>query len=98
MLRALTLTLALAFGGGAYASSDLVSELKDLARANGGTPSAELQALTYDDAVYLLDGLNHTDLRRIAEAMNSGTLDLPRGVRHAIELKAPRLNARGPGR
>lgn len=92
------LVAALAIAGPALAASDLAAELKQLARAEKGQPSAALQEISYNDAVYLLDELNHADYRRLAQGMSSGQLDLPSSIRNALELKAPRLNQRGAGR
>ncbi len=97
-LAAATLIAALAVSGPASAASDLALELKQLAIAEGGQPSAALKAVSYNDAVYLLDELNHADYRRLASAMTNGQLSLPTSIRQALELKAPRLNQRGSGR
>lgn len=101
MLKSVTLSAALiaglALSGPALATSDLAIELKQLARAEKGQPSAALSAVSYNDALYLLDELNHADYRRLAQAMANGQLTLPTGIRQALEVKAPRLNQRGPG-
>ena len=97
-LAATVAAVALTLSGPSYAASDLAAELKQLARTQQGQPSAALRAVSYEDAVYLLDELNHADYRRLAQAMASGQLSLPTSIRHALELKAPRLNQRGSGR
>ncbi len=94
LLTAATLALA----GPAFAQSGLAAELKQLARAQQGLPSSALSAVSYNDAVHLLDELNHADYRRLSEAMSAGRLTLPISIRQALELKAPRLNQRGAGR
>lgn len=102
MFRPLPLTAALAaaltFSSPAMAASELAAELKQLARAEQGQVSSALSAVSYNDAVYLMDELNHTDYRRLAQAMAEGRLDLPTAIRQALEVKAPRLNQRGAGR
>ncbi|MDG1973117.1 MAG: hypothetical protein P8I56_19430 [Paracoccaceae bacterium] len=79
-------------------ASDLAVELKQLARAEQGKVSPALSNISYNDALYLLDELNHADYRRLSQAMVSGRLHLPRNIRNALEVKAPRLNQRGSGR
>ncbi len=102
MFRPLTLpavlAAALAFTSPAMAASDLAVELKQLARTQQGQASSALSAVSYNDAVYLLDELNHADYRRLSQAMAEGRLSLPSSIRQALELKAPRLNQRGAGR
>ena len=90
--------LSLAMATPAMAASALAIELKQLARAQQGQPSEALKQVSYNDAVYLLDELNHADYRRLAQGMSTGQLNLPTNIRHALELKAPRLNQRGAGR
>lgn len=97
-LAAAALMAGLAISAPASAASDLAVELKQLASAERGEPSAALKAVSYNDAVYLLDELNHADYRRLAQGMANGQLSLPANIRHALELKAPRLNQRGSGR
>lgn len=95
---AAAIAAALSVAGTAAAQSELAAELKQLARAQQGQPSAALSSVSYNDAVYLLDELNHADYRRLAQGMASGQLQLPTSIRQALELKAPRLNQRGSGR
>jgi len=97
-LSAAAVIAALAFAAPASAQNDLAAELKQLARAQQGAPSAALAALSYNDAVFLMDELNHADYRRLSQGMESGRLQLPTSIRQALELKAPRLNQRGSGR
>ncbi len=97
-LTALLAAAAFALASPASAQTDLAAELKQLARSQQGAPSAALTGVTYNDAVYLLDELNHADYRRLAQAMADGRLQLPTSIRQALELKAPRLNQRGSGR
>lgn len=102
VFRPLTLSAALVaaftFAGPALAASDLAVELKQLARAEQGKVSLALSNISYNDTLYLLDELNHADYRRLSQAMVSGRLHLPRNIRNALEVKAPRLNQRGSGR
>lgn len=95
---AAALAATLAFASPAMAASDLAAELKQLARTQQGQPSSALSAVSYNDAIYLLDELNHADFRRLSQAMAEGRLALPSSIRQALELKAPRLNQRGSGR
>ena len=92
------LAAALALASPVAAETDLAAELKQLARTQQGQPSSALSALSYNDAIYLLDELNHADYRRLSQAMASGQVSLPTSIRQALELKAPRLNQRGSGR
>lgn len=103
MIRAIPLTTllaaaTLALASPASAQTDLAAELKQLARAQQGAPSAAFSGVSYNDAVYLMDRLNHADYRRLSQAMAEGRLQLPTSIRQALELKAPRLNQRGAGR
>lgn len=103
MIRTLPITalftaVALAFAGQATAQSDLAAELKQLASTQQGTASSALASVSYNDAIYLMDALNHADFRRLSQAMADGRLQLPTSIRQALELKAPRLNQRGAGR
>lgn len=95
---AAALAAALALASPVAAEPDLAAELKQLARAQQGQPSSALSALSYNDAIYLLDRLNHADYRRLSQAMAEGRLTLPTSIRQALEVKAPRLNQRGAGR
>ena len=97
-LMAAALAAGFLLSGPAAAQSDLAAELKQIARAQQGQPSAALSAVSYNDAIYLLDELNHADYRRLSQAMASGQVSLPTSIRQALELKAPRLNQRGSGR
>ena len=97
-LIAAALAAGIAWTSPAAAQSTLANELKQLARAQQGQPSIALKAVSYNDAVYLLDELNHADYRRLSQAMANGQLQLPTSIRQALELKAPRLNQRGSGR
>lgn len=92
------LVAALTFAGTAMAASELAAELKQLARKQQGAASTALASVKYNDAVYLLDELNHADYRLLSQAMAEGRLALPTSIRQALELKAPRLNQRGAGR
>lgn len=92
------LAAALAFASPAMAASELATELKQLSRTQQGQPSSALSAVSYNDAVYLMDELNHADYRRLSQAMAEGRLELPTAIRQALEVKAPRLNQRGSGR
>lgn len=93
-----TFVAALTFAGTAMAASELAAELKQLARTQQGATSTALANVSYNDAIYLLDELNHADYRLLSQAMAEGRLALPTSIRQALELKAPRLNQRGAGR
>lgn len=98
MLRTALVATFIAVSSAASAASPLAAELKSLAQAEQGEPSIALRTLTYREAIDVLDELTHADYRRLSHAMANGRLDLPRSVRQALELKAPRLNQRGAGR
>lgn len=102
MFRSLPIAAAiaasLAFTTPVLAASDLALELKQLARAQQGKPSSALKGVSYNDAIKLMDELNYSDYRGLSQGMANGRLKLTRSIRHALELKAPRLNQRGPGR
>ncbi len=84
--------------GAAAANEDLAAELKKIARTQQGPFSQQLSAISYNDAVYLLDELNHVHYRQLSQAMAEGRITLPTSIRQALEVKAPRLEQRGSGR
>ncbi len=101
MIRPLIAAAAIStvlMSGPAVASDDLAAELKRIANAQKGPFSQQLASISYDDAVDLLDALNHVHYRLLSQAMTEGHLDMPTSIRQALELKAPRLDQRGAGR
>ena len=100
MLRVALFVLALGLPTLSTAAS--IGDLATALKAAGRNPSlgapAELKNASYSDAVRIVDQLNQTDFRRLADAVSAGRIDLPDNILSAIEPKYPRIRSQSNGR